>query len=84
VLEAAVGRAEEDIRSADFVVRLDRTLSPIGWACVATLVARQLGETSVMFLVHPTLTLEEVDKTCRILREVGGMALAHSAAYTQL
>jgi dTDP-4-amino-4,6-dideoxygalactose transaminase len=27
-------------------------------------VARQLGETSLMFLVHPTLTAKEIDKTC--------------------
>lgn len=33
-------------------------------------VARQLGETSLMFLVHPTLTQIEVDKTCAAVREV--------------
>jgi dTDP-4-amino-4,6-dideoxygalactose transaminase len=38
-------------------------------------VARELGETSLMFLVHPTLTAEEVDKTCQVIRDVGGMAL---------
>ncbi|MEZ8079772.1 DegT/DnrJ/EryC1/StrS family aminotransferase [Enterovibrio norvegicus] len=29
-----------------------------------------LGESSLMFLVHPTLTDEEVAKTCRVIREV--------------
>ncbi len=29
-----------------------------------------LGETSLMFLVHPTLQKEEIDKTCNILRTV--------------
>jgi dTDP-4-amino-4,6-dideoxygalactose transaminase len=33
-------------------------------------VARELGETSLMFLVHPTLTEEEIQKTCDVLIEV--------------
>jgi hypothetical protein len=33
-------------------------------------VARELGETSLMFLVHPTLTDEEIDKTCTVVAEV--------------
>lgn len=33
-------------------------------------VARELGETSLMFLVHPTLTVAEIDKTCDVLRAV--------------
>ncbi|MNZ62131.1 DegT/DnrJ/EryC1/StrS aminotransferase family protein [compost metagenome] len=33
-------------------------------------VARELGETSLMFLVHPTLTDAEIDKTCAVLTEV--------------
>ncbi|MBE0484432.1 MAG: DegT/DnrJ/EryC1/StrS aminotransferase family protein [Bacterioplanes sp.] len=37
-------------------------------------VAKELGETSLMFLVHPTLTSVELDKTCAVLSEV--MALA--------
>lgn len=32
--------------------------------------ARLLGETSLMMLVHPTLTAEEIDKSCKVLREV--------------
>lgn len=38
------------------------------------LVARELGETSLMFLVHPTLTDAEIALTCEVLQEV--MALA--------
>jgi dTDP-4-amino-4,6-dideoxygalactose transaminase len=38
-------------------------------------VAQQLGDTSLMFLVHPTLTDDEIDKTCDVLdgvmREAG-------------
>ena len=33
-------------------------------------VAKELGETSLMFLVHPTLTEEEMDKTVAVLTEV--------------
>ena len=32
--------------------------------------AKKLGETSLMFLVHPTLTKEEIQKTCDVLTEV--------------
>lgn len=33
-------------------------------------VAKELGETSLMFLVHPTLTEEEIQKTCNAIRRV--------------
>jgi len=33
-------------------------------------VARELGETSLMFLVHPTLTAGEVKKTCEVVKHV--------------
>lgn len=32
--------------------------------------ARALGETSLMFLVHPTLKAAEIDKTCDVLKQV--------------
>lgn len=33
-------------------------------------VARELGETSLMFLVHPTLTQAELEKACAVIAEV--------------
>jgi dTDP-4-amino-4,6-dideoxygalactose transaminase len=33
-------------------------------------VAMALGETSLMFLVHPTLTDDEINKTCDVLKQV--------------
>ncbi|GAB5477325.1 MAG: DegT/DnrJ/EryC1/StrS aminotransferase family protein [Marinobacter nauticus] len=33
-------------------------------------VAQELGETSLMFLVHPTLTTAEIEKTCYVLQAV--------------
>lgn len=32
--------------------------------------AKLLGETSLMFLVHPTLTEDEIDKTCSVISDV--------------
>lgn len=36
-------------------------------------IAKELGETSLMFLVHPTLTDKEVEKTCSVIRRVALM-----------
>ena len=36
--------------------------------------AKELGETSLMFLVHPTLTEEEMAQTCDAIRHVMGIA----------
>jgi dTDP-4-amino-4,6-dideoxygalactose transaminase len=33
-------------------------------------VAKVLGETSLMFLVHPTLSQVEIDETCAALKTV--------------
>lgn len=37
-------------------------------------IARELGETSLMFLVHPTLTLAEIDATCDVIKRVMQLA----------
>jgi len=36
--------------------------------------AKELGETSLMFLVHPTLKGEEIGLTCQAIKEVGELA----------
>ncbi|MGM0914228.1 MAG: DegT/DnrJ/EryC1/StrS family aminotransferase [Pseudomonadota bacterium] len=52
-------------------VYLEKAFDGTGFRPEAPLpVARELGETSLMFLCHPTLTEAEIDKTCRVLREV--------------
>lgn len=33
-------------------------------------IAKELGETSLMFLVHPTLTGQEIDRTCTAIHQV--------------
>lgn len=39
-------------------------------------VAKELGETSLMFLVHPTLTQAEIDRTCAAVTDVMALAAA--------
>ena len=52
-------------------VYLEKAFDGTGWRPEERLpVARELGETSLMFLVHPTLTRDEIKKTCEVLREV--------------
>ena len=56
-------------------VYLEKAFEHTGWRPAARLpVARQLGESSVMFLVHPTLTAAEVEKTCQTIHRVLEMA----------
>jgi dTDP-4-amino-4,6-dideoxygalactose transaminase len=48
-------------------VYLEKAFDGTGWRPAERLpVARELGETSIMFLVHPTLTQAEVDMTCEV------------------
>ena len=52
-------------------VYLEKAFDGTGWRPAARLpVAKRLGETSLMFLVHPTLMQEEIDKTCDVLSAV--------------
>lgn len=52
-------------------VYLEKAFDNTGWRPAEHLpVARQLGETSLMFLVHPTLTPAEIAKTCEVVAEV--------------
>jgi len=52
-------------------VYLERAFDGTGWRPETRLpVAQELGETSLMFLVHPTLTAEEIAKTCRVIQGV--------------
>jgi dTDP-4-amino-4,6-dideoxygalactose transaminase len=36
--------------------------------------AKYMGETSLMFLVHPTLTKQEIDKTCEVIIDIAKKA----------
>lgn len=49
----------------------EKAFDNTGWRPEEPLpVARELGEASLMFLVHPTLTTEELAKTCSVLADV--------------
>ena len=51
-------------------VYLEKAFDGTGWRPIERLpVAKELGETSLVFLVHPTLLLEHIDKTCQVLKE---------------
>ena len=52
-------------------VYLEKAFDGTGWRPARRLpVARELGETSLMFLVHPTLEDHHIMQTCRALSEV--------------
>lgn len=56
-------------------VYLEKAFDGTGWRPLSPLQnAKELGESSLMFLVHPTLTKEEIDKTCNVLRDVFNQA----------
>ncbi|MES2721235.1 MAG: DegT/DnrJ/EryC1/StrS aminotransferase family protein [Pseudomonadota bacterium] len=58
-------------------VYLEKAFDGTGWRPAERLpVARALGETSLMFLVHPTLTEAEIARTCAVLTEVMTRATA--------
>jgi dTDP-4-amino-4,6-dideoxygalactose transaminase len=58
-------------------VYLEKAFDGTAWRPQERLpIARELGETSLMFLVHPTLTSAEVSKTCAVLTEVMNKAAA--------
>lgn len=52
-------------------VYLEKAFDDTGWRPAERLsIAKELGETSLMFLVHPTLSAAEMDKTCEVLAVV--------------
>lgn len=56
-------------------VYLEKAFDANGWRPATRLpVAQRLGETSLMFLVHPTLTDAEITKTCTALGDVMRLA----------
>ena len=52
-------------------VYLEKAFDNTDWRPAQRLVnARELGETSMMFMVHPTLTDQEIALTCKVISEV--------------
>ena len=58
-------------------IYLEKAFDGTDWRPEAGLpVARRLGETSLMFLVHPTLLASEMQRTCQVIRDVLARATA--------
>lgn len=52
-------------------IYLEKAFDNTGWRPDNPLpVAHELGSTSLMFMVHPTLTQEEINKTCDVIAKV--------------
>ncbi|WP_020558617.1 DegT/DnrJ/EryC1/StrS family aminotransferase [Thiofilum flexile] len=52
-------------------VYLEKAFDNTGWRPTQRLpIAQELGETSLMFLVHPTLTEHEITKTCSTITQI--------------
>jgi dTDP-4-amino-4,6-dideoxygalactose transaminase len=71
ILNEIVARGVPCFSGSCSEVYLEKAFDNTPWRPVERLpVARKLGETSLMFMVHPTLTPSEIDKTCQVLRDV--------------
>ncbi len=56
-------------------IYLEKAFETTGWRPAQRLpIAKNLGETSLMFLVHPTLEQREIEQTCDVLAEVMTLA----------
>lgn len=57
-------------------IYLERAFDGTGWRPQKPLeIAHWLGETSLMFLVHPSLSVEEIEKTCTVMQLVMARAV---------
>jgi dTDP-4-amino-4,6-dideoxygalactose transaminase len=71
IVEEIVSRGVPCFQGTCSEVYLEKAFDGTGWRPERRLLnAVELGETSLMFLVHPTLTKQEIDKTCSVLGEV--------------
>lgn len=63
-------------------VYLEKAFEGTNWRPAERLaIAQELGETSLMFLVHPTLTVAEIEKTCSVLEQVMAAAIGASGKW---
>lgn len=71
ILEAINSRGVPTFSGSCSEVYLERAFDGTDWRPEPHLaVARELGETSLMFMVHPTLTDSELEKTVQVLGDV--------------
>ncbi|SDS43889.1 dTDP-4-amino-4,6-dideoxygalactose transaminase [Halopseudomonas litoralis] len=75
IIEAITARGVPCFQGSCSEVYLEKAFDNTDWRPAERLpVAQELGETSLMFLVHPTLTEDEIGKTCAVIDEVMGEA----------
>ncbi|MEW9679317.1 DegT/DnrJ/EryC1/StrS family aminotransferase [Pseudomonas sp. TE50-2] len=71
ILDEIVARGVPVYSGSCSEVYLERAFDGTNWRPEPGLpIARELGENSLMFLVHPTLTEAEISKTCAVLQDV--------------
>ncbi len=71
IIEAINAKGVPCFQGSCSEVYLEKAFDDTGWRPEVRLpVAKTLGETSVMFLVHPTLTEAEIAKTCQAIKTV--------------
>ncbi|NBF14760.1 aminotransferase [Pseudomonas sp. Fl4BN2] len=71
ILNEMVSRGVPAFSGSCSEVYLEKAFDNTGWRPEQRLAnAKELGETSMMFLVHPTLTEQEISLTCKVLSEV--------------
>ena len=75
IVEEITSRGVPCFQGSCSEVYLERAFDGTGWRPEARLpIAKELGDTSLMFLVHPTLTNGEMEKTIAVLSEVFNLA----------
>lgn len=75
IIDEIVARGVPCVHGSQSEVYLEAAFDGTGWRPSRPLpVARELGERGLAFLVHPTLTDVEVDRTCAAADEVLGLA----------
>jgi dTDP-4-amino-4,6-dideoxygalactose transaminase len=71
IIEAIVAEGVPCFHGSASEIYLEKAFDGTGWRPAERLpVARELGETGIAFLVHPTLTDAEVEKTCAAINAV--------------
>ena len=71
ILNEMVARGVPAFSGSCSEVYQEKAFEGTGWRPSLRLAhAKELGETSMMFLVHPTLTQQEIELTCKVLSDV--------------
>ena len=75
IVEEITARGVPCFQGSCSEVYFERSFDGTGWRPEPRLpVAKELGESSLMFLVHPTLTKGEMEKTAAVVRDVLNLA----------